>query len=163
MSESTPQTSKLKKRVNRFDNLPSLAPLCSIQASNELKRYLDNEPEDIKDPIMWWYERQASYPPLSRMALDYLAIPGKCLVSPHILFPVWWGLLATSIEVEQLFSRGHLVISHVRSRLSVQGSRALMCLGVWSRLGLIKSTDIKTVSVLRWPPFSKHMDLRIWT
>jgi hypothetical protein len=56
------------------------------------------------------------------------------------------GSLATSIEVERLFSRGRLVISHVRSRLAVQNSRALICLGVWSRIGLVKSSDIQAVS-----------------
>jgi hypothetical protein len=29
------------KRVNRFDELPSLAPLPSVQASNELQQYLE--------------------------------------------------------------------------------------------------------------------------
>jgi hypothetical protein len=34
----------------------------------------------------------------------------------------------------------------VRGRLGVQNSRALICLGIWSRLGLIKDVDIKAVS-----------------
>ena len=39
-----------------------------------------------------------------------------------------------------------MIISHVRGRLGVQNSRALICLGIWSRLGLIKDVDIKAVS-----------------
>ena len=49
---------------------------------------------------------------------------------------------ATSVDVEWVFSKGRLVLSHVRSRLSVQSTRALLCLGAWSRLGLVKDKDI---------------------
>jgi hypothetical protein len=82
------------------------------------------------------------------MALDYLTIPGKSnVISSFIHKPDCSpGLTATSIEVERLFSRGRLIISHVRSRLGVQNSRALICLGIWSRLGLVKDTDIKAVT-----------------
>ena len=114
--------------MNRFDELPSLTPLPSIQASNELRRYLESEPEHVKDAIAWWHEHRATYPHLSCIAIDYQTIP------------------ATLIEVERLFSHGRLVISHVRSRLGVQSSRALICLGIWSRLGLVKAADLKEVS-----------------
>ncbi|KIJ16147.1 hypothetical protein PAXINDRAFT_76130, partial [Paxillus involutus ATCC 200175] len=40
--------------------------------------------------------------------------------------------LATSIDVERLFSRGCLIITHTRSHLSAQTTRALLCLGAWS-------------------------------
>lgn len=55
---------------------------------------------------------------------------------------------ATSIDVERFFSRGRLLLSHVRSRLSAQSTRALLCLGLWSQLNLIKDDDVKKVSVL---------------
>ncbi|KIM54881.1 hypothetical protein SCLCIDRAFT_135882, partial [Scleroderma citrinum Foug A] len=71
------------------------------------------------------------YPQLSRMAFDYLSIP------------------ATSIDVEQLFSRGRLLLSHVRSQLSAQSTRALICLGTWSKLNLIKDSDVKRVTGLQ--------------
>jgi hypothetical protein len=51
--------------------------------------------------------------------------------------------LATTVDVERVFSQGRLVLSHVRSRLSVQSMRALLCLGVWSCLRLVKDSDIK--------------------
>ncbi|KIK80336.1 hypothetical protein PAXRUDRAFT_125061, partial [Paxillus rubicundulus Ve08.2h10] len=70
------------------------------------------------------------YPHLSRMALDYLTIP------------------ATSVNVERLFSRGRLLLSHVRSRLSAQSTRALLCLGMWSELKIIKTEDVMKVSAL---------------
>ncbi|KAH9011278.1 hypothetical protein EDB85DRAFT_1878859, partial [Lactarius pseudohatsudake] len=50
---------------------------------------------------------------------------------------------ATSIDVECMFSQGWLLLSHVRSRLLVQSTRALLCVGTWSELGLIKDSDIK--------------------
>jgi hypothetical protein len=56
--------------------------------------------------------------------------------------------LATSVEVERTFSQGRLVLSHVRSRLSVQSTRALLCLGVWSLLGYVKDGDVKAAVVV---------------
>lgn len=40
------------------------------------------------------------------------------------------------------------MLSHLRSRLSVQSTRASICLGVWSLLGFVKTSDIKAVVVL---------------
>ncbi|KDR74204.1 hypothetical protein GALMADRAFT_71025, partial [Galerina marginata CBS 339.88] len=70
------------------------------------------------------------FPCLHRMALNYLSI------------------LATSVKVEQTFSQGRLLLSHVRSWLSVQSTRALLCLGVWSIMGYVKDSDIKATAVL---------------
>ena len=33
--------------------------------------------KNIKDPLNWWYENRSLYPRLSRMARDFLMIPGK--------------------------------------------------------------------------------------
>jgi hypothetical protein len=55
---------------------------------------------------------------------------------------------ATSVDVEQVFSQGHIVLSHLRNRLSVQSTHALMCLGVWSHLRYVKDSDIKGVVAL---------------
>jgi len=52
------------------------------------------------------------------------------------------------VDVERVFSQGRLLLSHIRSRLSVQSTRALMCLGVWSLLGFVKDSDVKAVVVL---------------
>lgn len=41
-----------------------------------------------------------------------------------------------------------MLLSHVRNRLSVQSTRALMCLGGWSRHGFVKDVDIMAVTVL---------------
>ena len=50
--------------------------------------------------------------------------------------------------MERIFSQGRLLLSHVRSRLSVQSTWALMCLGVWSKLGFVRNNDILQAAVL---------------
>jgi len=50
---------------------------------------------------------------------------------------------ASTVDVERVFSQGRLVLSHIRNRLSVQSTRACMCVGAWSLLGLIKDSDIR--------------------
>ena len=47
-----------------------------------------------------------------------------------------------------MFSQGRLLLSHIRSRLSVQSTWALMCLGAWSLLGFVKDSDVKAIVVL---------------
>ena len=59
-----------------------------------------------------------------------------------------WYCTATSVDVERIFSRGRLLLSHVRSRLSVQSTRALLCLGCWSLLGLVQDKDVEAVTRL---------------
>jgi len=56
--------------------------------------------------------------------------------------------LATLVDVKHVFSQGCLLLSHVRSQLSVQSTRALMCLGAWSLHGFVKDSDIRAVTVL---------------
>jgi hypothetical protein len=49
---------------------------------------------------------------------------------------------ATLVDVRHVFSKGRLVLSYVQNGLSVQFMCALMCLGTWSRMGLVKDKDI---------------------
>jgi len=60
-----------------------------------------------------------------------------------------------SVDVERVFSQGRLLLSHLRSRLSVQSTRALMCLGVWSQLGYVKDSDIEAVVSLPEVPVNE--------
>jgi len=39
-------------------------------------------------------------------------------------------------------------LSHIRNHLSVQSTRALLCLGVWSQMGYVKDQDIKAATIL---------------
>ena len=54
--------------------------------------------------------------------------------------------IATSTDVECVFSQGRILLSHIHNCLSSQSIRALMCLGGWSRLGLVKDKDIFAVT-----------------
>ncbi|KIK93138.1 hypothetical protein PAXRUDRAFT_38408, partial [Paxillus rubicundulus Ve08.2h10] len=47
-----------------------------------------------------------------------------------------------------LFSCGWLILSHIHSQLSVQSTRALLCLGIWSKLNLVKNEDVRKVTEL---------------
>lgn len=50
--------------------------------------------------------------------------------------------------MERIFSRGRRLLSHVRSRLSVTSTRAVLCLGLWSTLGLVDDNDLRQVGKL---------------
>ncbi|GLB35657.1 hypothetical protein LshimejAT787_0212220 [Lyophyllum shimeji] len=119
---------------NMFDNLAALAPPKPAELRDELDRYLSTDVEAVEDVISWWTERQAMYPRLSRMALDYLTIPAVPL--------------ATSVDVERVFSLGRLQLTHVRNRMATQTTRALLCLGRWSLMGFIHDEDILKVVTL---------------
>ena len=61
----------------------------SVTAKNlarllEIDQYLQLPVEYVKDPLKWWYNNRALYPNLSRMALDYLSIPGKSNCMCHV-------------------------------------------------------------------------------
>ena len=53
---------------------------------------------------------------------------------------------ATSIDIEHIFSRSRLLLSHTQSRLSTQTTRAVLCVGQWSVCNLVKTEDIVVVS-----------------
>jgi hypothetical protein len=61
---------------NMFDELPVFAPPMSLVVNDELASYLNSEPEYAQDVLAWWAGKKTAYPRLSRMALDYLSIPG---------------------------------------------------------------------------------------
>lgn len=48
--------------------------------------------------------------------------------------------------MERTFSKGRILLPHVRNRLSGQSVRAILCVGEWSRLGLVKDQDIKAAA-----------------
>ena len=50
--------------------------------------------------------------------------------------------------MERVFSKGRILLSHVRNRLASQSIRALMCLGNWSKLGYVKDKDVLAVAAL---------------
>jgi hypothetical protein len=82
------------------------------------------------------------------MALDYLSIPGKFKYLDIGNFLDHQFILATSVDVERTFSQGRLLLSHIRNRLSIQSTRALLCLGIWSEMGYVRDKDVKAATVL---------------
>lgn len=61
---------------NIFDNLPSTGPIDANTIDDELEDYFGTPREHVTDVIRWWYDRRSTWPRLSRMALDYLSVPG---------------------------------------------------------------------------------------
>ena len=55
---------------------------------------------------------------------------------------------ATSVNVEHVFSMGHILLSHLHSCLSVQSTQALMMVRAWSRPGYVKNNDVKAATIL---------------
>jgi hAT family protein len=75
-----------EKASNIFEDfLSSAAPASSAFARvlDELESYLSTGPESLNfqdkmmSPLEWWFNHRDVYPRLSRMARDYLSIPGK--------------------------------------------------------------------------------------
>lgn len=56
-------------------------------------------------------------------------------------------LLATSVDVKHIFSCGHLVLSHIRNRLSAETMRAILCVGEWSQASFIQDEDVLAVTL----------------
>ena len=56
--------------------------------------------------------------------------------------------IATSIDVERVFSHGRLLLPYVRNCLSAQSTRAQLCVGNWSLHGHIHDSDILAASLL---------------
>jgi len=74
--------------------------------------------------------------------ITYLFLVSTCGFS--CIFEVLKHLtIATSVDVECIFSRGHLVLLHVCSHLAVQSTCVSFCVGLWSSQGLVKDGDIK--------------------
>ena len=90
--------------------------------------------------------------PSIRVSLGWHSTTYPYQVYPSIVTSPLLNLIiptATSVDVERVFSKGRLVLSHIRNKLSVQSTRTLMCLGAWSRMGLVKDKDV--MAVVRLP------------
>ena len=62
-------------KPNMFDTL--LKPSTSSKSiGDEVDRYLATDTEEVANPLLLWWKCHSIYPCLSRMALDYLSIPG---------------------------------------------------------------------------------------
>ena len=141
------------KTKNMFDGLPMICAPKTTDLHDKLDRYLSTDPEHTDDMLLWWTEWRGLYLCLSHMALDYLSIPGMSVyVWSHFLMLT--SSVATSIDVECVFSKGQILLSHLRNHLLVQSTWALMCLGAWSLMGYVWDSDVKAVTML--PDLKEH-------
>jgi hypothetical protein len=87
-----------------------------VNPADEFRIYCDdNNRLRGSDILGWWKLNSNNYPNLSRMAKDYLAIPG------------------TSTSSERLFSSGKHLIADTRKSLSPSTIRACQCLKSWEK------------------------------
>ena len=123
----------------------------SSELDNELDCYLCSDVEHVTNPLVWWYEHCAVFLSLLCMALDYLTIFSEFLIRYHCNLHSFTGIMltATSIDVEWLFSGGHHIVTHTHSRLSAETTCALLCLGAWSILNLVKIRDVFAMAALK--------------
>jgi hypothetical protein len=128
---------------NVFDHLPVLAAPKPTDLLDELDRYLMTDPEPTDNVLGWWTKHCSTFLCLSRMAFEYPRCVHDSLHTIHTLI-YFQPHLSTSRE----FSCGRLVLSHVRSCMTAQTTRAILCLGNWSRLGLVKSDDVRAAAAL---------------
>ena len=54
-------------------------------------------------------------------------------------------IIATSVDVERVFSRARRMATWERNRLSPQSMRALMCLGYWFDAGLVEDDIVAKI------------------
>jgi hypothetical protein len=99
-----------KAWMKRHQSLPNF--------EDEYTRYCASDCTYDVDPRAWWQEKtqQTSYPVLSKLALDILAIP------------------AMSADPERLFSSAKILISDLRNRLGIDIIEAFECLKSWYKL-----------------------------
>lgn len=129
-----------------FDDLSVTAVMEVTSAADELKKYLSTGPEQVANPLQWWCERKSIYPNLSRMARSYLTVPRMRppLFAQYVCAKLYSS--ATTINVERLFSKGRILITHLHNGLSASSISALMCLNNWVENGLVKDSDVLAVT-----------------
>lgn len=114
-------------------------------AEDALDAYLKSPINAETDPIKFWVSRLdkdglkiSPHGALARMGLDFLSAPGTDLVS-LLYFPIAYVMLyvATSTDVECLFSHGGMQVTKRRHNLSFDTLRCLMVLCSWFEAGLV--------------------------
>ncbi len=148
MSNLQANAASCQAEGNIFDNLPSFRAPNDAELSDELERYLSTDVEDVQDPLQWWTDRKSQFPNLSRMAIDFLTLPGEPCAFLHAALDTHTShvLTATAVAVEHTFSLGRLLLPYVRNRMRGQTTRALLCLRSWSEARFVKQMDAKKVA-----------------
>ncbi|CAJ0852784.1 11414_t:CDS:2 [Entrophospora sp. SA101] len=104
-----PPSQIIKNRIDARTHIRSLAsqflPTNNTHTNDEVEKYLLLAKENECNPLMWWCTYKETFPFLSELAKDYLAIQ------------------STSVPCEQSFSVTGLTISKLRNRLDPETSR----------------------------------------
>ena len=96
------------------------APQPRVMLESEIDRWyrFEGGKGDEQDPLEWWKTYGGSFPVLSRLARDFLAIP------------------ATSVSVERTFSQSRHICSDLRSSMKAETIREALLSKAWIRSGL---------------------------
>jgi hypothetical protein len=125
LENSVRQGSARKTRTKKNHSTASDTQRIVPTIQDEYERW-NLEPKDLGafDLLAYCKLKRASYPHLSVMALEILAIP------------------AMSAEVERVFSSAKQTITARRARLKVEIVEALECLRHWDAAGIIKTWEV---------------------
>jgi len=104
----------------------------------------DAQPTSMVD----WNESCLSLPLLHGSQLPFYSRWVCCLKMITCLSNTYY--LATSIDVERLFSKGWLILFYVRNRLSAGTIRELLCLNNWSTQDLVKMEVLNRCLTIVW-------------
>ena len=76
------------------------------------------------------------------MTISQYLVSTKYLVLSYlsVVLNLWY--IATTVDVEHVFSHGCLILPHVRSCLAVESMHVSICVGLWSSQGLVLDNDI---------------------
>jgi hypothetical protein len=74
--------SSLSQQQRRFDDefadfIDFSVESTVTTATSELDDYFRSPIENVANPLKWWFDKRRTYPNLSRMARDFLSVPGK--------------------------------------------------------------------------------------
>ena len=87
----------------------------------EIKAYIKEElVERSLNPLLYWKSKEECFPSLAAMAKQYLSVP------------------TTSTPAERVFSKGRLLINHVRNRLNDNKIQAVLCLNNWLKNKIVQ-------------------------
>ena len=134
-----------KKFLNLHGDIPA-----NPKGVEGLMEFLAWPREITEDLIVWWDAQQEQYGNnLANMAIDFMLIPNKSnIYSIPATHSANMLSLATSVDVEHVFSYAQLLIPHVQNCLSAQTIWALMCIGEWSCENLLSMEDLKAIAWL---------------
>ncbi|TFY70017.1 hypothetical protein EVJ58_g118 [Rhodofomes roseus] len=108
--------------MSRLSSNVELGSADQPPALSELQRWQAGEggKGDADFPLVWWKAHAQDFKVISRIARDYLAIPGA------------------SVSVERLFSASRHLCANTRSSLKAETIVRALCTKIWLRANLLK-------------------------